>query len=330
VRTAVVLDEHALRIFPGLEGALASAGALVMRSFKATPNPELLRRYTGVAVVGGRDKPGLIARLERATATLAVVPAPVIGALPPGVPPTRDLLGPGVVDLLPAGTPRAPERILLMARVPVVTGSRPKASVSPAGRAGHGVPGALVDELVAVASSTGGVWVVGAMLRDLSPSGRAVVLAQHMDAEFVSFFARWLAGTSGWNTVVVEGEVPLRAGSIYLPSGGMDLVVDGDRARAVAPSSRYVPSADRLLSSVASRGRPGVGVVLSGMGSDGAAGLAELVRAGGMGICQEPTTAVVASMPESALRASPAAHAVPPEALAQAVAMGIHGPHAGR
>jgi len=251
--------------------------------------------------------------------------------------PTKDLLGPGVVDLLLAGTPRAPERILLRARVPVVAGARARgrAEIAPRPRvpaamvAGRAPSARPVEQLVAVASSTGGVWVVGAMLRDLSPSGRAVVLAQHMDAEFVSFFARWLSGTSGWHTVVVEGEVLLGAGSIYLPAGGMDLVVDGDRARAVLPSSRYVPSADRLLSSVASRGRPGVGVVLSGMGSDGAAGLAELVRAGGMGICQEPATAVVASMPESALRASPAARAVPPDALAQAVTMGAHRSQAG-
>ena len=193
-----------------------------------------------------------------------------------------------------------------------------------AGRAPSARP---VEQLVAVASSTGGVWVVGAMLRDLPPAGRAVALAQHMDGEFISFFARWLAATSGWHTVVVEGEVPFEAGSIYLPSGGKDLVVEGDRARALPQRSRFVPSADRLLASVAARGRSAVGVVLSGMGSDGATGLAELVRAGGTGICQEPSTAVASS--ESALRASPTARAAPPEALAGAVAAAFPGPNAG-
>jgi len=245
-----------------------------------------------------------------------------------------------VVDLLPAGTPRAPERILLMASVPVVTGvrgraraeraPRPSAPAAPGPTAAGRYPcAATADQLVAVASSTGGVWVVGAMLRDLPPAGRAVLLAQHMDTEFVSFFARWLSGTSGWPAVVVEGEVPLEAECIYLPAGGKDLVVDGDRARAVPPRSRFVPSADRLFSSVAARGRPAVGVVLSGMGSDGAAGLSELVRAGGTGICQEPSTAVVSSMPESALHASRAVRPVPPEALARAVAASFPRPEPG-
>jgi two-component system chemotaxis response regulator CheB len=173
---------------------------------------------------------------------------------------------------------------------------------------------------VAVASSTGGVWVLGAMLRDLPQAGRAVLVAQHMDAEFMSFFAQWLSDASGWRVVVVEDAAVLEAGNAYVPAGGRDLVVDGERARAVEARSRFVPSADRLLASAAPRGGQAVGVVLSGMGADGAAGLAELIRAGGAGVCQEPGTAVIASMPESALRAAPRALRAAPEGLAATVA----------
>jgi two-component system chemotaxis response regulator CheB len=56
------------------------------------------------------------------------------------------------------------------------------------------------------------------------------------------------------------------------------------------------------------------------MGADGAAGLAEVVRAGGRGLCQDPATAVVPSMPESALRAAPGASAAAPDALAALLA----------
>ncbi len=331
---AVVLDDHALSVFPGLDAALADAGALVMRSFKNTPNPQLLRRHSGVGVVGGPDRLGLMSRLERATTTLASVPAPVIGVLPPGVAASRELLGPGVVDLLPAGAHRPAERILLMARVPVVTGPRPRppatAPPPPRGRAlpapppragpAHPLPGGRVAQLVAVASSTGGVWVVGGMLRDLAPAGRAVAVAQHMDAEFMSFFAEWLGDASGWQVVLVDDAAQLRAGTVYVPAGGKDLVIEGERARAVPSSSRFVPSADRLLSSAAGLGASAVAVVLSGMGADGAAGLAAVVRAGGTGICQEPGTAVVSSMPDSALRATPGARIASPEALAAVVA----------
>jgi chemotaxis response regulator CheB len=333
VTIAVVLDDHSLKVFPGLDAALAGAGALVMRSFKNTPNPQLLRRHEGVGVVGGPDKPGLIARLERATTTLASVPAPVIAVLPHGVEATRDLLGPGVVDLLPAGAQRAAERILLMARVPVVTGTRPRAPAPPeiaarsgasptpplGSRAARPAPGGPVHQLVAIASSTGGVWVVGGMLRDLPSTGRAVAVAQHMDPEFMSFFAQWLEQASGWQVVVVGDAVPLRAGAVYVAAGGKDLVIEGEQARALPSGSRFIPSADRLLSSAARRGASAVGVILSGMGADGAVGLAEMIRAGGTGICQAPGTAVVPSMPESALRAAPGSRVAAPEALAMVV-----------
>jgi chemotaxis response regulator CheB len=335
VSTTVVVDDHALQIFPGLDAALADAGALVMRSFKSTPNPRLLERHPGVGVVGGPDRPGLMARLERATTTLASVPAPVIGVLPRGVAATPDLLGPGVVDLIPAGAHRAAERILLMARVPVVTGLRvrpvvrrePPARPTPDAPPPAWAPArrpppqeAPLTQVVAVASSTGGVWVLGAMLRDLTQPGRAILVAQHMDGEFMSFFAQWLSDASGWHVVTVDDAVPLAPATVFVPSGGRDLVLEGDRVRALAASSRFVPSADRLLTSIAARGAGAVAVVLSGMGADGAAGFAEVVKAGGAGICQEPATAVVSSMPESALRASPLARIAAPPGLAATIA----------
>jgi two-component system chemotaxis response regulator CheB len=78
-----------------------------------------------------------------------------------------------------------------------------------------------------------------------------------------------------------------------------------------------VPCADRLLRTLGGCfGARSTGVVLSGMGSDGAEGLAELVRRGGAAICQTPETAIVPSMPESALRRAPGAIAVLPDQLA--------------
>ncbi|MGC3998980.1 MAG: CheB methylesterase domain-containing protein [Anaeromyxobacter sp.] len=314
---AVVLDDHVLALHPGLDAALAAAGALVMRAFRGLPNPQLLRRHAGVAVVGGPDRAGLLDRLERATATLAGV-APVVGLLPPGVAACRELLGPGVVDLVPAGAPRAAERILLMARVPVVTARRgePRTAL-PLQPARAGDPEL---QAVAVASSTGGVWVLGELLRQLPREGRAVLVAQHMDGEFVPAFARWLESASGWPTVVVSGAAPLAPGVALVPGAGQDLVLDGPEARSAPAVSRYVPSADRLLGSVAALGARATGVVLSGMGADGAEGLAELARCGGRAICQAPATAVVPSMPERALARVPGALSVDPAELAAAVA----------
>lgn len=332
---AIVVDDYALAAVPGLDRDLARGGALVMRAFRGLPNPQLLRRYRGAAVVGGPDRTGLLSRLERASASVA---APVIAILPPGVDPSPELRGPGVVDLVPAGARDVGRRILLMARVPVVTAVRAARAVEvrpprPDPRAAGAPPGDTTPppapegsggEVVAVASSTGGVWVLAALLRALPPCGRAVLVAQHMEAEFVPFFADWLQGASGWRTVLVDEPVPLADGVAYVPAGGRDLVVDGSLLRAPPAASRFVPCADRLLASAAALGARATGVVLSGMGTDGAEGLAAIARHAGRAICQAPATAVVPSMPEAALRRTPGAAAVLPPALAAAVAA----PHA--
>jgi chemotaxis response regulator CheB len=329
---AVVVDDYALEAVPGLDRDLAREGALVMRAFRGLPNPHLLRRYRGAAVVGGPDRTGLLSRLERATSSIA---APVIALLPAGVAPSPELRGPGVVDVVPAGARGVAKRIVLMASVPVVSAARPPRALQPRGRssapacpaadAGETAPATEAGpgsggDIVAVASSTGGVWVLAAMLRDLPPRGRAVLVAQHMEPEFVPFFADWLQDASGWRTVLVSGDVPVEDGVAYLPAGGRDLVLDGEVLRAPPASSRFVPCADRLLASAAERGPRAIGIVLSGMGGDGADGLAAIARRGGRALCQAPATAVVPSMPEVALRRSPAALALPPPALAAACA----------
>jgi two-component system chemotaxis response regulator CheB len=138
-----------------------------------------------------------------------------------------------------------------------------------------------------------------------------------MDAEFVAFFADWLASTTPWPTVLVEDAAPLEAGRLYLAAGGRDLVAEPDRVTAPPASSRYVPCADRLLRSVAAaHGRRARAAVLSGMGADGAEGLAEVARRGGRAACQAPGSAVVPSMPESALRCCPGAEQAGPAELA--------------
>jgi two-component system chemotaxis response regulator CheB len=338
---AVVVDDYALEAVPGLDQDIAREGALVMRAFRGIPNPHLLRRYRGAAVVGGPDRTGLLSRLERATSS---VPAPVIALLPWGVAPAPELRGPGVVDLVPAGAPGVAKRILLMASVPVVSAARAAKQAGgrggwvaprPAAGAGEAARGAAAGpggggEIVAVASSTGGVWVLAAMLRDLPPGGRSVLVAQHMETEFVPFFAEWLAEASGWRTVVVSADVAMEDGVAYLPAGGRDLVLEGELLRAPPASSRFVPCADRLLASAAARGKRATGIVLSGMGADGAEGLAAIARRGGRALCQAPATAVVPSMPEVALRRAPSALALPPPALAAACASAQDGDSSGR
>ena len=174
---------------------------------------------------------------------------------------------------------------------------------------------------IAVASSTGGVWVLASLLKALAigPS-HAVLLAQHMEPEFVAFFAEWLTSASGWRTVLVDEAVPIESGRVYLAIGGRDLCVEGGQVVSASPQSRYIPNADRLLRTLAaSFGVRATGAVLSGMGSDGAEGMAEIARRGGRTVCQLPSTSIVPSMPESAMRRAPGTVAVPPERIAAAL-----------
>jgi two-component system chemotaxis response regulator CheB len=176
--------------------------------------------------------------------------------------------------------------------------------------------------VLAIASSTGGVWVLAGLLQGYRRRATtAVLVAQHLEAEFVGFFADWLASVTGWPAVLVEDEAPLEAGRLYLAGGGRDLVAEPARVLALPAASRYVPCADRLLASVArAHGARARAAVHSGMGADGAAGLSEVARCGGRVACQAPATAVVPSMPESALRLAPGAEVASPEALGAVLA----------
>lgn len=330
---AVWVDDFALKALPGLDRELALAPALLLRSFARLPNPSTvgqLGQYRQVAVIGGADFNDVVRRLELATASLRIG---VIGVLPAGAAAPQGLRGPGLVDLIPANFPAAAKRIALMADVPIVSGrtGRPDAPLLPArppepSAAPVALPLATLccpdGAAFAIASSTGGCWVLAELLRALDGKRVGPVLvAQHLDPEFVGFFARWLESTSGRRTCVVGELTRLDDDAVYLAQGGCDLcVADAQHAVAATASSRFIPSANRLFRTFAEAFGPrGTAIVLSGMGEDGAEGLAAVVRRGGTGLCQLPSTAIIPSMPASAQRAAPGVLALPPESLAVAL-----------
>ncbi|MDP1822800.1 MAG: CheB methylesterase domain-containing protein [Archangium sp.] len=328
---AVWVDDYALRSLPGVELDLSRVPALVMRCFERLPNPSTvgqLGQYRQVAVVGGGDLGEVVRRVELAATSLRIG---IIGALPPGVVAPRSLRGPGLLDLLPAHTPGAAHRIALMAAVPIVSGRAQKADEPPAPpRRAEPPPTAPLEVALpsregsafAIASSTGGCWVLAELLRALDGKRLGPVLvAQHMDPEFVGFFARWLEATSGRRIVIVSGLTALSDDTVYLAQGGCDLcVTDAGHVVSVPPSGRFIPSANRLFRTFAEAfGARGTAVVLSGMGEDGAEGTVAVVRHGGTAFCQHPSTAIIPSMPSSAQRASPSVLALTPDALAAAL-----------
>jgi chemotaxis response regulator CheB len=316
----VWVDDHALAVFPGLDADLAGQQAMVMRSFQRVPLPGTVAQfdsYRQVAVVGGVSFESLVSRVER---TASGTRLPVVAVMPRDAPPTgTPSFGPGVVDVLRPGAADVARRIVTMSTVPVVSIGR-----GPAAGSFQLLPAERKEPVIAIASSTGGTFVLSELLRRIPVGSATVLVAQHIDADFAGFFASWLSDTSRWPVDVVTSPQPCASGRLYVGTGGMNLQVgSGPIVSCVVPKGRFVPSGDVLLSGVAAVfGAAAVGVVLSGMGDDGAVGLSAIAAAGGRAFVQAPESALIASMPQAALTRTPRAVPIDPRDLVAALAGG--------
>ena len=168
--------------------------------------------------------------------------------------------------------------------------------------------------VVAIASSTGGPTALIELFGRIPERfPGAVVIAQHMPDKFTRTFAERLDKKGTLRvTEAVDGDI-VTARRAYICPGGMcmDLVPTGNaspefklRVGAPSPNDRYVPSADRLLRSVAlTAGARSLGIILTGMGDDGVAGARAIRDAGGTVIAESEETAVVYGMPRAAMSA---------------------------
>jgi two-component system chemotaxis response regulator CheB len=176
------------------------------------------------------------------------------------------------------------------------------------------VPTALggfgATRVVAIAASTGGpralAEVIPALPADLDA---AVLVVQHMPAGFTRSLANRLDSMSGLHVAEGEHGEQVQSNRVYLAPGGMHMRVaaatDGTARIALdteAPVWGVRPSADPMFISVSERyGRAAVGVVLTGMGRDGAEGLRVIRSAGGLAIVQDRATSTIYGMPQAAL-----------------------------
>jgi two-component system chemotaxis response regulator CheB len=187
--------------------------------------------------------------------------------------------------------------------------------------------------IIAIGSSTGGPEALASVLGRASPSLSRVpvVVAQHMPPVFTSILAERLARATGRETKEgVEGE-PLEPGTIYVAPGNHHMTV----VRPAQPALRIGdeppvhfcrPAVDPLFASVAATyGPAALGIVLTGMGYDGAAGARAIAEAGGSVIAQDEASSVVWGMPGAAAAVGACAAMLPPPEIAATVAKLVKG-----
>jgi two-component system chemotaxis response regulator CheB len=238
----------------------------------------------------------------------------------------------GAVEALPKPArwteqhgPELRRQVRRVSGVPVIRRRRPRGR--PASAVGAR-PGAGRGTVIAIAASTGGPPALATVLREIGEVDAPILVVQHIHASFASGFAAWLAGATGRHvSLAVDGD-HAQPCQVHVAPGGLHMRLAANRRLELSgePASLHRPSADVLFESVARHaGARGVGVLLTGMGEDGAQGLLAMRRAGGLAVAQDEATSAVYGMPRAADRLGAAELVLPLPDIAAAVRAALVG-----
>lgn len=210
--------------------------------------------------------------------------------------------------------------VALMSEVPVVRRwpAQPLRSPTP-------VPATAVSRgriaLVAIGASTGGPMALQLLLSRLRPGfGVPLVIVQHISVGFGDGLVQWLGTSSGYPVRSATHGALLQPGVAYVAPDGMHTTVDAAGHVLLddgAPANGFRPAVATLFRSVTrAYGPRAVGVLLTGMGQDGARELKAMREAGAVTLAQDAGSAVINGMPGEAVRLGAAMHVLPPDTIA--------------
>ena len=182
------------------------------------------------------------------------------------------------------------------------------------------------DRFIALGASTGGTEAIAEMLAAFPADAPGTVIVQHIPEVFSARFAARLDQSLPLSVNEARDGDEILIGHVYIAPGNRHLRVERSGARYVCrisqdePVNRHRPSVDVLFRSVAAQaGANAVGVLLTGMGADGAEGLLEMKRAGSPTVAQDQATSVVWGMPREAVKRGAADEVLPLGAIASRV-----------
>ncbi|MEO8293119.1 MAG: CheB methylesterase domain-containing protein [Actinomycetota bacterium] len=176
--------------------------------------------------------------------------------------------------------------------------------------------------VVAMAASAGGPNAVASVLQGLEGLPAAIIVVQHIQPQFLNGFVEWMQRASTMSVRVAADGMRLQPATVYVgPSGRHVRLTMGRRiVLGEDPDVTHRPSADELFISVAAHaGASAIGVLLTGMGDDGARGLLQIRRRGGITIVQDEGSSAVYGMPGAAVKLEAAQAVLPLDQIPAAI-----------
>lgn len=186
--------------------------------------------------------------------------------------------------------------------------------------------GAESNKVIAIGASTGGTQALEFLLKSLPANTPGIVVVQHMPEKFTAAFAERLNGICTMEILEASRGDKVQAGRVLIAPGGKHLTLKRADNHYIVdvnpgpPVNRHCPSVDVLYRSVTrAAGAHALGIILTGMGDDGARGMKELFDVGATTLAQNEASCVVYGMPKEAVNLGGVTHSLSLQAISSAI-----------